>query len=611
MAQRIFKNMTPEQRREARKQSRLKKQKPAAPAPRFSGTNRGKRDAAEKREAAFVEQKKGAQPSLEQEAATRAASTKFEDIFLNIVQFLPPEQQARAFSLFSVFRQLPEADQKSTIDSLMQVAREQTGPLFDLYKKRIEEDTDYQKADLDRQKNNAKANYDRLVAVTDFNALHDKAKTDRNIAKIIRNITNTAFVDRVSGSGIQRRRTQEQLEEARLAKEEIDIDKTQKQGSAGQAYGQIAQEIDQKLNREDALGQRLLDDNEQKRAEEERALFLQLFDNNYSMAGDVARDNLESGDIPTTSGGRAGSDISILPGGVKDVNVRRSDSIRADVFNDGGTDDQRRTRGNEEKRVKNATAEQARLEKLVSDTDQAVNYLFNLNRYKKALQLAGRNTADVDAEMARIMPVASARLDRARHNEGSFRGQSGSGLPDDLRWYLDRDAEEYVFDRAKLIGKYGTSPLDRTKLASELQQFSAQYNSNTFGTLYKDLDKEWEQGGVYIPGSNEFNNKYGSLNFNESLRGPVPVPTSSLMNPRVDVLAPNVTVAPNSNVRAPVRLTPGTPQAGWTDGLTNKQQIKVLGDARAGRTQPTVVTNPMTGKTYTGAAAERLQKRLR
>lgn len=618
MAQSIFKNMTPDQRREARKQARLNKRKPEpAPQPRFADTNRGKRAVAEARdEKATATRTTTIERTPEQEAMTRSQSGKFEDIFLNIVQFLPPEQQARAFSLFSVFRQLPEADQKSTIDSLMSVAREQTGPLFDLYRKRIEEDRDYQKADLLRQKNNAKATYDRLVQTTDFNALRDKGKTDRNIAKIIRNITNTAFAERVAGSGIQRRRTQEQLDEARIAKEEIDIDKSQKQAQAGQQLGQIEQQIQQNIDRQDVLSQRELDSNEQKREEESRSLFLSLFENNFQNAGDNARENVESGDIPTT--GRAGSDISILPGGVQSTNIRRSDEMRADVFNDGGTDEQRVTRGREEQRVKNAVAEDARLNQLLRDTDAAVGRLFDLNRYKAALRMANRDTSEVDAEMARLMPIAQNRLSRARNNEGNFMGASGSGLPDDLSWWLDRSADNYIFDSARLVGRYGSAPLDREKLTSELQRFSQTYNPQTYGKDFLGLEEQWGYGSVYIPGTNTLNNKYGSLSFNESLRGPVPVPTSSLTNPRADVLAPSSTVAPNTTVRSPVQLSqPRTQQplqAGWTDGLTNAQQVKVLGDLRAGRTpaqtQPLSVTNPLTGKTYTGAAAERLQKRL-
>lgn len=622
MAQTLFKNMTAAERRDARKQARLNKNKPPEPpAPIFGNTSRGRRAEAEQQKAELETNltKRGAQPSPEQQAASAAASnSKFEDIFLSIIQFLPPDQQGRAFSLFSVFRQQPPEDQKAIVDSLMQVAREQTGPLFDLYKQRIEQDTEYNKASLNRQLNSATNNYNRLVQDVDTNALRDKAKTDRNMAKIIRTITNTAFVDRVAGSGIQRRRTQEQIDEARLAKEDIAVKANQTKGTAGQQLGQIEQDIQARLDREDVLKERDLTDEQQKQEEANRTLFLNLFENQFANAGDNARDNVESGDIDPTTG-KPGSNVSITPGGVQSADIRTGDELRSDVFQSGGTDDQRRTRGREETRVKNATAEDKRLNDLLKQTDDAVNYYFGLNHYKQALMLANRDTSAVDAEMARLQPIVQQRLQGARRGEGSFRGASGSGIPDDLNWWLDRDRENYIFGN-NLIGKYGTAPLDRTKLANELQLFSKQYADTTFGTQYNDLATQWaDYGSVYIPGTNQLNNKYGSTAFNESLRGPVPVPTASNTNPRADVLS-TATVAPIGGSQ-PVQLAPPVSsksplQAGWTDGLTNEQQVAVLGNLRKG-VQPAAnpaptqtVINPNTGQAYTGAAAARLAARL-
>lgn len=620
MAKSIFKDMTPAQRVEARRQARLNKNKTAAaPAPRFSyeDTNRGRRDAAEEaqKKADEAMSQRGYQLTPEQEARNAASANKdFEDIFLSVIQFLPPDQQGRAFSLFSVFRQQKPEDQKLIVDSLMKVAQEQTGPLFDLYKQRIEQDSTYNKAALDRQMNNAKANYERLVRDVDTNALRDKAKTDRNMAKVIRSITNTAFVDRVAGSGIQRRRTQEQIDEARLAKEDTDVQATQTKGVAGQQLGQIEQDIQAKLNREDVLAERDQTDNEQKRQEEQRALFLSLFENQFANAGDDARENVESGDIDPTTG-KPGSNVTITPGGVNAGDVRIEDTLRSDVFQSGGTDQQRKTRGNEETRVKNASAEQERLNKVLGDTDAAINYMFDLNRYRKALQLANRDTSEVDAEIARLKPLAQKRLEGARRGEGSFRGNSGSGLPDDLNWFLDRDADGYIFDNAQLIGRYGTAPLNREKLGQELQRYSQTYNSSTFGTKYTDTLAGWGTG-IYMPGTNDLLNRYGDTAFNESLRGPVPVPTSSQTNPRADVLA-GATTAPIGG-GTPVQLAPPRQQlqAGWTDGLTNDQAIAVLGNARKGvyptstPAPATTTVNPNTGKAYTGAAAQRLAARL-
>lgn len=610
MAKSIFKNMTPAQRTEARKQARLNKKKPPATEPRFTraDTNRGRREEVEAAKKEVVP--RGYQPPPESEVQKAAvANENFEDIFLSIVQFLPPDQQGRAFSLFSVFRQQSPEDQRVVIDSLMEVAREQTGPLFDLYKKRIEEDSTYNKAILDRQRNNAKANYDRLVQTVDTNALRDKAKEDRNMAKVIRTITNTAFVDRVAGSGIQRRRTQEQIEAAQLAKDDIATKAVQTKGAAGQSLGQIEQDIQAKIEREDVLRQRDLYDENQKQEEASRSLFLSLFENQFANAGDNARDNVESGDIDPTTG-KPGSDVAVVPGGVADPNIRASDMIRSDVFQSGGTDAQRRTRGAEEVRVKNASAEDARLNKLLQDSDSAIGRLFDLNRYKRVLQMTNRNTAEVDAEMARLMPVAQLRLNSARKGEGSFRGSSGSGLPGDLAFFLKQDADSYVFDDAKLVGRYGTTPMNRGDIGEELRRFSSVYNSDTFGKEFVDLDKQWGTG-VYIPGESTLNNRYGSTAFNESLRGPVPAPTSSLTNPRVDVLSAS-TAAPRVATPLAPTIVNSALRSGWTDGLTSTQQVQTLGNMRKG-VQPaptTVVVNPNTGKAYTGAAAKRLASRL-
>lgn len=536
MAKRIFKDMTPAERREARKEARLNKKKPEPVPQRFTSadTNRGKKAAVIERESMFESAPRGYQQTPEEKARVAAEAgenSNFEDIFLSVIQFLPPEQQSRAFSLFSVFRKQSPEDQKAVIDSLMTVAREQTGPLFDLYKKRITEDTEYNKAALNRQMNNAKALYDRLVQVTDTNALRDKAKTDRNMAKVIRNITNNAFVERVAGSGIQRRRTQEQLEEARLAKEDIEVAKGQKQVQAGQQLGQIEADIQARLAREDILKERDVFDTEQKEEESVRSLFLSLFENQMSGAGDDARENIETGAIDPTTG-MPSTDISVTGGGSKAGNIRKGTDLRADVFSSGGTDDQRRTRSSEEGRVSRAKKEADRLAGVQQQFLDAQGRLFQLNQYRAALKLANRDTSEIDAEMARLKPIVEMQLRRdANAGNNNIR-------PGDLDFSLEQAADRFIFDNSGLIGRYGSKPLDREKLATILQDYATNAVPN-FGKDFVGLDKE---DFSYVYSTRDIVNPFGSLNFDESKRGPVPVPTSSLTNPRQDVLSP--TTAP-------------------------------------------------------------------
>lgn len=454
------------------------------------------------------------------------SNSSFEDIFLSVIQFLPPDQQGRAFSLFSVFRKQSPEQQKAIVDSLMSVAKEQTGPLYDLMKTRIEEDTTYAEAALNRQKNNALANYNRIVELTDINALRDKAKEDRSLAKTVRSITDNAFVTRVSGpGGIARRRTQEQLEAARLAKEDIDVAKNQKQTQAYQAFGQLEQEINARIAREQQMKERDLFDEEQKQMEANRSLFLSLFENEFSGLGDNARTNIESGDIPVDAEGPM------------NANIRDSESLFSAVAGAGGTDQERKVRYGEEVRVGNAKSEEERLNMIQGEVGKATSYILELAKYRGALRLAGRDTTEVDNEIARVRPIVESQIDRARSGQGAFLGTTGSGTPD-LDWFLNNAADNYIYNDAGITGKYGSSPLDRTKLSESLHGFSSlneQFGSSFNDVAYQDLR--------YVPNTNQLQNKYGSTEFNGTL---APAPSTPYVAPysapapsvQPDVLAP-------------------------------------------------------------------------
>lgn len=288
--------MTAAQRREARKQARVNKSqaKLAPPPAKQRFTPRAAQEIALKQK----EQEKRPEPTKtpEQDAKERATSAdSFEDIFLNIVQFLPEDQKGRALSLFSVFRKQDPAQQKEIVDSLMSTAREQTGPLFDLMVGRIEEDRTYQKAAYERQKQNAVAQYDQLVQQTDLNALRDKAKQDRGLATTLRSITGSAFTDRVAGSGIVRRRNEEPMITSQTNKDDIDYARRQMQARARLSTEQTKAEMDANIGRVDVLSDRLKFDQGQTLEEGAQSLFLSLFENQYAGQGDAARDMIPTG----------------------------------------------------------------------------------------------------------------------------------------------------------------------------------------------------------------------------------------------------------------------------------------------------------------------------
>lgn len=547
-----FKTMTPTQRREARVQARMNKSKP--PAPIFSDTSRGRRAAAEK--AAMEVKPSGFQPNQSDRviAEATAVKTDFEDIFLSIIQFLPPEEQGRAFSLFSVFRKSDPADQKAVVDSLMEVAQEQTGPLFKLYKDRIQQDTTYKKADLSRQLNNAKAIYDRVAETVDLNALREKAKTDKTMAKTIRSITNTAFVDRALG-GVQRRRSREVIDEAGDAKDEINVKANQLKTDALQNFGRIEQDIQAKLAREDVLQGRDLFDQDQDQLEAERGLFLSLFENSLANSGENARDNIGSGDI----------DVS---GSNPSANLRSTD--RADVLA-GGTDAQRRARGAEEIRVKNAATEQESMNKgndLIGKTVQRVQDLWS---YRKLLQTAGKDATAVSAEIDRLMPIVQREYEYALAGKTRRAFHPEVAQQNKLEEIFNNNVTESWLKNGIQPNYSGINTAARDKAIVDNA-----WLDQTFGKDFLEV--------ADVP----FVNKYGATEFDTS-KAITPAPRQDLLS---DVSGGSVyNYKPPAGVMIPA--APGT----------SKTPQKVA-------SQPYTVTNPNTGQQFTGAAAQRLAKRL-
>lgn len=303
-----FKNLTAAQRREKRKQARLNKKK--AKKEGVFKTARQRRDEAKKR-TKRTKKDVGFQPSAESIARKEAleAGNEFEDRFLEIISFLPPDQKERAFSLFSVFRKQSPEQQSALIDELMSVAREEVGPLFDLATQRLREDIKDQQDALLRQKGFAERTFTALKRTVDTNALRAKAKEDRSLAKTLRNITGNAFLGRVAGSGIVKRRTREQVEETGIRKEDIDIAAAQRKESGQILFEQQRADIEAGLARLDVLQERGLRDIEEgpldlDKGREESAVdvFLKLFESQARPAGQTARANIPTGAIDVLSG---------------------------------------------------------------------------------------------------------------------------------------------------------------------------------------------------------------------------------------------------------------------------------------------------------------------
>lgn len=236
------------------------------------------------------------------EERERDQRTSFEDDFIEIIGFLPQEQREQAFSYFSVFRRLPLEDQERLIGALMEMARRAVGPLFDLKRQRLREDTDYTVGGLERDRASAQAKFDELKNTIDTNAVRDKAKTDRALATILSRITSTAFRTNISG-GIVKLRGLMAMRNAKIKEEDIDVKAGQRLRAGQLALNDKLGDIRARLDRASDLYDRGEFDLAQKELAETRSLFVDLAANELEPYGDIARRNITASDVLGGPGG--------------------------------------------------------------------------------------------------------------------------------------------------------------------------------------------------------------------------------------------------------------------------------------------------------------------
>jgi len=275
-------------------------------------------------------------------ASDPGPDASFEDMFLDIVQFLPAgEERDRAFSMFGTFRKLPPDQQKQMVDALSDQAKKAVGPEFDQQIDRLTEDAEHQRANIGRSTSFAKASFERLKGNLDFNAIRDKSKVNKAFAATVRRVNSRGFVTGVKGtSGLLRRRFRDARSDSKEKKVDIDIQKNQNLANANLALANTKATNEVQLGRLDTLEDRGREDLLEEEKEAERSLFLDLFSNQNSALQDQALANIRTGavgdttlgDTTRTAGEDAVSSISGKRGAGKQLANEKAAQKELDEF---------------------------------------------------------------------------------------------------------------------------------------------------------------------------------------------------------------------------------------------------------------------------------------
>lgn len=266
----------------------------------------------------------------------------FEDMFLDIVQFLPAgEERDRAFSMFGTFRKLPPDQQKGIVDDLSDMAKRSVGPEFDQQIDRLTEDADFQRSKIARSTSFATATFNRLKGDLDFNAVRNKSKVNNALGATVRRVQSQGFVTGVRGtSGLLRQRYRAARDASKEKKVDIDIQKNQNLANAQLALNQTQEANAAQLGRLDTLEGRGKEDLLEEEKEAERSLFLDLFSNQNSALQDQALANIRTGavgdttlgDTTRTAGEDAISSIAGKTGAKKQLANERAARKELDEF---------------------------------------------------------------------------------------------------------------------------------------------------------------------------------------------------------------------------------------------------------------------------------------
>ena len=199
-----------------------------------------------------------------------------EDEFLQILATVPESERGRYLSAYQEFRTLPVNEQKKYLNSFEEMAKKAVAPAYERKEKRLNEDFEYNEGSISRQKQSLQQTFEKIVGEIDFNVGRDIAKTNRDAASAIQNVTNTAFVTGVAGSGIFKRRSSYVNEAAGNRMEDINIGANQQKSRLELQKGQQEQRLDAELARMQQLMGRDVFDMGQNRKEDEAGLFFDL-----------------------------------------------------------------------------------------------------------------------------------------------------------------------------------------------------------------------------------------------------------------------------------------------------------------------------------------------
>jgi hypothetical protein len=346
--------MTAAQKREVRKEARLNKRLGkrayASPPPRAVvpyqskqlGNKSPQQRRAEEEEARKSASEKAQTPDQEKlrlEGEVPKGDADFEDLFLSIVNSLPPgEQREQAFSYFAVFRKLPKEDQKNLVDQLMAHVETVYGPLRTRVMENLRQDFEYESKKLNLARNFAEAQFDQLVHDTDFNLLRSNAKTDKALAKTLQRVSSNAFLGNIVGSGIVRRQGFYVREAAQELKEDAAIQANQLKNKERLSFADVVARTENELARQQVLRERGEFAKSQEILENSNVLFAELFQNRFTDVGDTARRSIPTGAIEGGASGYGSTGI------VEQNRLRRLNEALA------GGDDARRQRAADELR---------------------------------------------------------------------------------------------------------------------------------------------------------------------------------------------------------------------------------------------------------------------
>lgn len=262
--------------------------------------------------------------------------------FMQIISGMPVETKNRYLSAFTDFLALPIDQQSSYLAGLEQTAKDIVEPAIKQRRERQQEDYEYDKQKIEREKTNLQITFNQVVRGLDLNKNRDIAKENQTAAKTMQNVGNTAFVTNVAGAGIFSRRTAYVRENLQNNVEDITVNFNQKMGEATTKKGLADIEFDSELDRLFQLNERDVTDLDQTQKQDELSMFLELAGSKFGQKGQQNAALLEAG---------------------TNTDLGKDEGSAATDFSTGGTDTQRRARYQSElKAKKDAEEAQARRE---------------------------------------------------------------------------------------------------------------------------------------------------------------------------------------------------------------------------------------------------------